>query len=167
MARRPLAVVAAIVLILEAVGFALLNWFLGTVVDRQQMSLAGLPPRAMTVSTWSLGLIMAGYLLLCAAALLRAGLRNTHPTGFWRVLLISAAVLHGVLGALSVGLVGWPAFAFMMVVLGLIVLSLIAFDERGDERPRRPGWLGSPGWPKRRGGPGRPESGRGATPTAG
>jgi energy-coupling factor transporter transmembrane protein EcfT len=166
-ARRPVAVVAAVVLIVEAVGFALLNWFLGTVVDRQHMSIGGLDPRVMTVSTWSLGLIIAGFLLLCAAALLRAGLRNTGPAGFWRALLISAAVLHGVLGAFSVGLVGWAAFGFMMVVLGLIVLSLIAYDEHGDDRPWWPGWLRRPGWAKWPGGPGRPHSGDGATPTAG
>jgi hypothetical protein len=161
------AAVAAIVLIVEAIGFALLNWFLGTVVDRQHMSLAGLDSRVMTVSTWSLGLIMAGYLLLCAAALLRASVRDAHLTGFWRILLISAAVLHAVLGAFCVGLVGWPAFAFMMVVLGLIVLNLIAYDEQGDERPWRPRWLRRPGWVKRPGGPGRASPDEGATPTAG
>ncbi len=162
MARRPVALVTAIVLVLEAVGLALLNWFLGTVVDRQHMSLAGLAPRAMTVSTWIMGVIVAVYLLVCAAALVRAGLRDRYLTGVWRILLISAAVVHGVLGALCVGLVGWPAFAFMMVVLGLIVLSLIAYDEHGDDRPWRPGWLK---WPSRlkRPGPSAAEPGEGAT----
>jgi preprotein translocase subunit SecG len=36
-------------------------------------------------------------------------------------------VVHGVLGALTVGLIGWAAFVFMMVVLGLIVLTLVAY----------------------------------------
>ena len=42
-------------------------------------------------------------------------------------MLISAAVVHGLLGAATVGLVGWLAFLFMMVVLGLIVWSLVAY----------------------------------------
>lgn len=146
MARRPVAVVAGIVLVLEALGLAGINGFLGLVVDRQQMSLAGLDPHLMKVSTWILGVIVGVYLLLCAFALLRAAIRDRDIAGFWRILLVSAAVVHGVLGALVVGLVGWVAFVFMMVVLGLLVLSLIAYDEHGDERPWRPGWLK---WPAR------------------
>src|ERR1700755_2782029 len=42
--RRPVAWVTALVLFAEAIGVALLNWFLGVVVDRQDMSLAGLDP---------------------------------------------------------------------------------------------------------------------------
>jgi uncharacterized membrane protein YhaH (DUF805 family) len=145
-ARRPVAAAAGIVLVLEAFGLAALNWFLGLVVDHQHMSLAGLDPHAMTISTWILGVIVGGYLLLCAAALLGAALRDRDLTGFWRILLISAAVLHGVLGAFAIGLVGWLAFAFMMVVLGLIVLSLVFYDQHGDERPGRPDWLKRPGW---------------------
>ncbi|MCW7990874.1 membrane protein, partial [Streptomyces platensis subsp. clarensis] len=33
------------------------------------------------------------------------------------------------LGAFSVGLVGWVAFLAMMVVLGLLVLTLMAYNE--------------------------------------
>lgn len=146
MARRPVAVVAAIILILEALGLAGINGFLGLVVDRQQMSLAGLDPHVMKVSTWILGVIVGVYLLLCAFALLRAAIRDRDITGFWRILLVTAAVVHGVLGAVSVGLLGWFVFVFMMVMMGLLVLSLIAYDERGDERPVRPGWLK---WPAR------------------
>ena len=40
--RRPVAWIVTVVLFLEAVGVAALNWFLGIVVDRQDMSLAGL-----------------------------------------------------------------------------------------------------------------------------
>lgn len=49
--RRPVAWVAAIVLFVEAIGIALLNWFLGVVVDRQDMSLAGLDSDMMSVSS--------------------------------------------------------------------------------------------------------------------
>ncbi|MEV0324029.1 hypothetical protein ACIBKX_11545 [Streptomyces sp. NPDC050658] len=134
MARRPVAWVGAIVLFAEAVGIALLNWFLGLVVDKQDMSLAGLDPRAMTVSTWIAGGLFGLYLALCGVILLRAAIGDRAPGRFGRLLLISAAVVHGLLGAFSVGLVGWPAFVFMMVVLGLIVLTLVAYDkkERGE-----------------------------------
>ncbi|MFM9372155.1 hypothetical protein [Streptomyces sp. Da 82-17] len=127
MARRPVALVAALVIVVEAVGIAWLNWFLGVVVDNQKMSLAGLDPHAMTIGSWVAGGLMGLYLLLCAGVLARTGVRDRAPGGFGRVLLISAAVLHGVLGAFSVGLVGWPAFGFLMVVLGLLVLTLVAY----------------------------------------
>ncbi|MEV5978071.1 hypothetical protein [Streptomyces sp. NPDC052114] len=141
MARRPVAWVAAIVLVAEAIGIALLNWFLGLVVDKQDMSLAGLDPRATTVSTWIAGALFGGYLLLCALVLARTAARDRGPGGFGRLLLISCAVVHGLLGAFSVGLVGWAAFAFMMVVLGLIVLTLVAYDkkQRQDEGEARQG----------------------------
>ncbi|MFF2652023.1 hypothetical protein [Streptomyces sp. NPDC058045] len=127
-ARRPVALVAAVVLFVEAFGVALLNWFLSLVVDRQDMSLAGLDPRTMSVSTWIAGLAFGLYLALNGAVLLIASARDRAPGGFGRILLISAAVVHGMLGAFSIGLVGWLAFLLMMVVLGLIVLSLVAFD---------------------------------------
>jgi len=129
-ARRPVAWVAAIVLFAEAIGIALLNWFLGLVVDRQDMSLAGLDPRAMSVSAWIAGALFGLYLAVCGIVLVRVAVRDRGPAGFGRILLISAAVVHGLLGAFSIGLVGWLAFVFMMVVLGLIVLTLVAYDRK-------------------------------------
>lgn len=38
MVRRPVAWIVAVILFVEAFGVAALNWFLGTVVDNQQMS---------------------------------------------------------------------------------------------------------------------------------
>ncbi|MFE0107402.1 hypothetical protein [Streptomyces sp. NPDC059009] len=130
MARRPVAWVGAVVLLAEAVGIALLNWFLGLVVDKQDMSLAGLDPRAMSVSTWIAGIVFGLYLALCGLTLALAAARDRAPGGFGRLLLISCAVVHGLLGAFSIGLVGWLAFVFMMVVLGLIVLTLVAYDKK-------------------------------------
>lgn len=118
----------------EAVGIGLLNWFLGLVVDEQEMSLAGLAPRTMTLSTWIAGVLFGGYLLVCAVILLRMAVRDRAPGGFPRLLLISCAVVHGLLGAFSVGLVGWLAFGTMMLVLALLVLPLVAY---GEDRPRR------------------------------
>jgi hypothetical protein len=128
-ARRPVAVVTAVMLIVEAAGIALLNWVLGLVVDRQQMSLAGIDTDAMSVGTWVAGGVFGLYLLLCGLVLLRTGIRDRAPGRFARILLITCAVVHGLVGAFSVGLVGWTAFALMMVMLGLIVLSLLSYDE--------------------------------------
>ncbi|WP_372345959.1 hypothetical protein [Streptomyces sp. KL116D] len=128
MARRPVAWVAAIVLFAEAFGIVLLNWFLGLVVDRQDMSLAGLDPRAMSAGAWIAGGLFGLYLLVCGIVLVRAAVADRAPGGFGRILLISAAVVHGLLGAFAIGLVGWLAFVFMMVVLALIVLTLVAYD---------------------------------------
>ncbi|MFJ4710976.1 hypothetical protein [Streptomyces sp. NPDC088785] len=129
-ARRPVAWVAAIVLIAEALGIALLNWFLGLVVDHQDMSLAGLDPRAMTIGAWIAGGVFGVYLLVCAVVLLRTAIRDRGPGLVGRILLISVAVVHGLLGAFVIGPAGWLAFLAMMVVLALIVLTLVAYDRR-------------------------------------
>ncbi|MGW6056470.1 hypothetical protein [Streptomyces sp. NPDC055189] len=144
MARRPVAWVGAIVLLAEAVGIALLNWFLGLVVNKQDMSLAGLDPHAMSVSTWIAGGVFGLYLALCGVVMALSAIRDRAPGRLGRLLLISAAVVHGLLGAFSVGLVGWPAFAFMMVVLGLIVLTLVAYDKRPAEVSDEPQAGGAP-----------------------
>ena len=128
--RRPLVWVAAIVLFVEAIGIALLNWFLGMVVDRQDMSMAGLDSDLMARSSKIGGVVFGLYFLACAVSTLLVALRRRPPGLFGRVLLISAAVAHALLGAFTVGLVGWGAFTFMMVVLALIVFTLLAYDPR-------------------------------------
>ncbi|MFI7384470.1 hypothetical protein [Streptomyces sp. NPDC049813] len=139
MARRPVAWVAAIVVLAEALGIVLMNWFLGLVVDRQDMSLAGLDPRAMSVGAWVAGGVFGIYLALCAFVLARAAATDRSPGTVGRILLISAAVVHGLLGAFSIGLVGWLAFVLMMVVLALIVLTLVAYDRRDGAGAKRTG----------------------------
>jgi hypothetical protein len=126
--RRSVAAAAALILVIEAVGIVLLNIFLGMVVDEQQMSMAGLEPRSMSLSAVVAGALFGAYLLLCALVLARTAIRDRAPVGLLRIVLISAAVVHGLLGAASVGLVGWVAFLFMMVVLGLIVWSLLSYS---------------------------------------
>ncbi|MFF5977609.1 hypothetical protein ACFY78_02025 [Streptomyces olindensis] len=133
MVRRPVAWVVAVVLFAEAFGIAALNWFLGVVVDRQDMSLAGLDPHMMSVSSKIGGIAFGLYFALCGLVALLVALRDRPPAGFGRVLLISAAVVHGILGAFTWGLVGWPAFLFMVLVLALIVLLLMTYD-----RPAEP-----------------------------
>ncbi|WP_328537042.1 hypothetical protein [Streptomyces sp. NBC_00344] len=132
MARRPVAFVAAIVLFLEAFGIAFVNLVLGKVADNQHMSLAGMDSGAIANGAWAAGAVFGLYLLLCAYFLLRTGIKDRAPGRFGKILLITCAVVHGVLGALTVGLVGWPAFVLMMIVLALIVWTLVAYDR---ERP--------------------------------
>lgn len=134
MVRRPVAFIAALVLFAEAVGIVIINVVLGTVVKNQDMSLAGTDPGVMSKGTWVLGGVSGLFLVLCGVLLLLAGLRDRAPGRIARIVLIGCAVVHGVLGALTVGLVGWPAFVFMMVVLGLIVLTLVAYGPP-EEKP--------------------------------
>nr|WP_203601508.1 hypothetical protein [Streptomyces sp. SID9727] len=129
------AFLAALVLAVEAVGIVIINVILGTVVKNQDMSLAGTDPEAMSKGTWVLGGVSGLFLLLCAVFLVLTGARDRAPGRVARALLICCAVVHGVLGALTVGLVGWGAFAWMMVALGLIVLALVAYGPR----PAAPG----------------------------
>ncbi|MFB6555730.1 hypothetical protein [Streptomyces sp. NPDC056405] len=128
--RRPVAWIVAVVLFVEAVGVAALNWFLGIVVDRQDMSLAGLDPDMMSVSSKIGGVVFGLYFALCGLVALLVALRDRAPADLGRVLLISAAVVHGVLGAFTWGLVGWHAFLFMILTLALIVLLLMTYDAR-------------------------------------
>ncbi|MFJ9740288.1 hypothetical protein [Streptomyces sp. NPDC101166] len=130
MVRRPVAAVVTLVLFAEALGVAALNWFLGVVVDRQHMSLAGLDPDVMSTSSKIGGLVFGLYFVLCGVVTLLVLIRDRPPAGLGRILLVSAAVVHGLLGAFSWGLVGRSAFAFMMVVLALIVLLLMGYDRQ-------------------------------------
>jgi hypothetical protein len=127
------AAVAAALLFVEAVGVALLHMTLGVMVDRQDMSLAGLDPDAMTVSTWIAGGLFGLFLAFCGAVLLRTALRDRIPGRLARIVLTGTAVVHGVLAALSVGLVGWTAFVFLSGVLGLLVFTLVAYGTSGDD----------------------------------
>ncbi|MFJ8536401.1 hypothetical protein [Streptomyces sp. NPDC093591] len=138
MVRRPVAWVVALVLFVEGLGVAALQWFLGVVVDRQDMSLAGLDPDVMSTSSKVGGLVFGGYFALCGLVALLVAVRDRAPAGFGRILLISAAVVHGLLGAFAWGLVGWTAFLLMVVVLGLIVLLLMTYDAQGAPAAQEP-----------------------------
>ncbi|MDF3298219.1 hypothetical protein [Streptomyces tropicalis] len=131
--RRPVAGIVAVVLFVEAFGVAALNWFLGVVVDHQKMSLAGLDPDMMSTSSKAGGIAFGLYFAVCGVVALLVAVRGRRPAGLGRILLISAAVVHGLLGAFAWGLVGPSAFLYMVVVLGLIVLLLMTHD--GEEAP--------------------------------
>ncbi|MEU0072082.1 hypothetical protein ABZ027_21410 [Streptomyces sp. NPDC006332] len=129
--RRPVAWVVAVVLFVEALGVAALNWFLGIVVDRQDMSLAGLDPDTMSTSSKIGGIVFGLYFAFCGLVALLVAVRDRAPAGLGRVLLISVAVVHGLLGAFAWGLMGWPEFLFMVLMLGLVVLLLMTYDSPG------------------------------------
>jgi MFS family permease len=122
-------VATAVVLVLDALGIALVNWILGIAVRRQQMSLGGLPYHSMAIGSWVAGGIFALFLLCCAVLVARIALRDRMSGRFGRIVLIVCAVVHGVLGAAVVGLVGWYAFAVMMVILALLVGTLLLYAE--------------------------------------
>jgi hypothetical protein len=138
MMRRGVAATAALVLVLEAFGLAFINWVMGLAVRHQEMSLAGLDPTAMAVGAWVAGGLLALFLIGCATVLARTARYDRAPGRLGRVLLILAAVMHVVLGAAVVGLVGWPAYVLMMVIFGLVVLSLFMYgspDTSGEDTP--------------------------------
>ncbi|MFE5733169.1 hypothetical protein ACFQ7A_19955 [Streptomyces sp. NPDC056528] len=122
------------VLLLEAPGIVAVNTVMARFVEAQSMSLDGMDPDGMATGTRVLGYVSAAALVLCALVALLAGLRDRRPGRLGRGLLIGCALVHGVLGAVAVGLLGWGAFAFLMVVLGLVVLTLVAYG-KGARRP--------------------------------
>lgn len=130
MIRRPVAWVVAVVLLAEALGVAMLNWLMGNLVDAQNMSLAGLDPDAMSMSSKIGGVVFGLYFALCALVAVLVAVRDRQPAGLGRVLLVSAAVVHGLLAAVAWALIGRPQFVFMVVMLALIVLLLVTYDGR-------------------------------------
>ncbi|WP_405555788.1 hypothetical protein OHV08_18080 [Streptomyces canus] len=159
MIRRPVAWVVAVVLFVEALGVAMLNWLMGNLVDAQNMSLAGLDPDAMSMSSKIGGVVFGLYFALCALVALLVAVRDREPAGLGRVLLISAAVVHGLLAAVALALIGRPQFIFMIVMLGLIVLVLVTYDGRRGPVAAEPQDAQGPGGPE---GPKEPESPQGA-----
>lgn len=139
MLRRPVAIVSALVLFGEAAGIFAVNAVLATVAENQNMSLAGMDPGAMAGGTWVLGGVFALLLIGCGLIALLAGVRDRSPGRFGRIALIGCAVVHGVLGAVTVGLVGWAAFAYLMVVLALLVLTLLAYGPEAGADDRTSG----------------------------
>ncbi|MFF8830424.1 hypothetical protein [Streptomyces sp. NPDC015131] len=137
-ARRPMALAAGTVLVLEAAGLVLLHMVLAEVMGGQRMSLDGLDPGLMVTAIRVMGLVFGAYLALCGVLLLRTGVRDRVPGRPTRILLVSCAITHGVLGALTVGLVGWGAFVLMMVVLGLVVASLVLYAPEAGGEPAPP-----------------------------
>ncbi|MFF5469201.1 hypothetical protein [Streptomyces achromogenes] len=138
-----MAWVVAAVLLVEAVSVVAVNWFLGVVVDRQKMSLAGLDPDVMATSSKIGGVVFGLYFALCALVAVLVAVRDRAPGGFGRVVLVSAAVVHALLGAFAWGLFGAAAFVFMIAVLGLIVLLLMTYDRAAGPQGAVPG--GTPG----------------------
>ncbi|PRH79637.1 hypothetical protein C6N75_08630 [Streptomyces solincola] len=135
-ARRAIALAAGIVLLLEAVGTVLLHLVLAVVMGGQRMSLDGLDPDHMVTGIRVLGFVFGAFLALCGVLLLVVAVRNRPPTRPVRILLIACAVVHGLLGAVCVGLVGWAAFTVMMAVLALLVAALVLYaPDLTDRRP--------------------------------
>ncbi|MFD5506246.1 hypothetical protein ACFWIB_00515 [Streptomyces sp. NPDC127051] len=129
--RRLVAGLAAIVLVAEAAVLVLVHIVLGRTTHNQSMSIAGMDPDVMSTATYAMGAGIGAFLLLCAVLLAVAAVRDRAPGSFARVVLVTAAVTHGVLGALAAGLVGWGAFAVMMLILCLLVLTLMLYAARG------------------------------------
>ncbi|NEC91452.1 hypothetical protein [Streptomyces sp. SID12501] len=147
MVRRPVAWIVAIILFVEAFGIAALNWFLGIVVGNQQMSLAGLDPDMMSISSKIGGVLFGLYFALCGVVALLVAWRDRSPAGLGRILLISVAVVHALLGAFVWGLVGVQAFLAMIVVLTLVVLLLMTYDHQDPTATETPDVPGSPDVP--------------------
>jgi MFS family permease len=133
--RRAIAVTTAVVLVLEALAIALVNWLLGLVARRQQMSLAGTHADALAIGSWVAGGIFALVLIGCAVLVARIALHDRMAGRFGRIVLIVCAVGHGVIGAAVVGLIGWSAFAAMMVILGLLVGTLLLYAPEDQPSP--------------------------------
>ena len=131
--RRGIAVSTAIVLVLEAVVIAFVNWILGLAVEHQNMSLGGLGSGAMATGSWVAGGIFALFLVGCAVLVARIARRDRMAGRVGRIVLIVCAVVHGVVGAAVVGLVGWYAFVVMMLILALLVATLLLYAPEDEQ----------------------------------
>jgi uncharacterized membrane protein YhaH (DUF805 family) len=127
--RRPVAAVAAVLLIAEAFAVGFVNLVLGLAVKRQSMSFGGLKAGAMSAGAWAAGVVFVLFLLGCAAIEIAVAVRDRAPGRRARLVLIVCAVVDALLAAAVVGMVGWLAFAALMVVLAAIVLTLVDAGE--------------------------------------
>ncbi|WP_326588365.1 hypothetical protein [Streptomyces sp. NBC_01294] len=132
MLRRLVAGLAAIVLVAEAAVLVLVHIVLGTTTANQSMSIAGSDPDVMSKATYGMGVGMGAFLVLCAVFAAIVALGDRPPGRFARIVFVSAAVTHGVLGVLAVVLVGWPAFAATTLILCLLVLILTLYAAQDD-----------------------------------
>ncbi|MEU3773722.1 hypothetical protein AB0F11_11065 [Streptomyces sp. NPDC032472] len=130
--RRAVAGLASAVVAAEALLLALVHFVLGRTTRNQSMSVAGADPDVMSMATYAMGAAIAAFLLLCAVLLAVTAVRDRPPGGFARVVIVTAAVTHGVLGALAAALVGWGAFAATMLILCLLVLTLALHAAEGN-----------------------------------
>jgi MFS family permease len=136
--RRGIAIGTAVALVLEALAIGFVNWVLGLAVQHQNMSLAGLDPDATAVGSWVAGVVFALVLIGWAVLAVRIAVHDRMTGRFARIALIVCAVVHGVLGAAVVGLVGWWAFVVMMVILGLLVATLLMYAPEDQPRSAAP-----------------------------
>jgi MFS family permease len=120
-------VTTAVVLVLEALAVGFVNWILGLAVRHQKMSLGGLGSDTMAAGSWAAGGLFAVFLLVCGVLVARMAATSRMPGRLGRIVLIVCAVVEGVVGTVVVGLVGWYAFAVLMVVLGLLVGTLVLY----------------------------------------
>ncbi|MBF9073254.1 hypothetical protein [Streptacidiphilus fuscans] len=145
--RRWTAVAALVLLVLEAGVSAVVALVVGKAADYQHMSLAGVPTSAMAASAYvGFGLI-ALFLLLVAALLLRVAVRDVVPTKVERIVLILAAVLHGLLAAVLLALSGVWVFVPLAVTLTLLVLILFIPSDGTQQPPVREPSPGGPAAP--------------------
>ncbi|MGW7104187.1 hypothetical protein [Streptomyces sp. NPDC054838] len=138
MLRRLVAGLAATVLVVEAAVLVLVHVVLGKTTQSQSMSIAGSDPGLMAGATYGLGAVMGAFLLFCAVLLAVTAVRDRAPGRFARVVLVTGAVTHAVLGALALGLVGWGAFAVLMLILCLLVLTLVLYAGSEDAQDAPP-----------------------------
>ncbi|MFE5208601.1 hypothetical protein [Streptomyces sp. NPDC056600] len=124
MVRRTVGFVLAVAMFAEAAGVAWLNWFLAMMVQNQQMSLAGLDPDMVARSSRVGAVLFALFFVGCGVLVVVSTVRNRAPGRFGTGVLVTVAVVHGVLGAAAFALVGVKAFAVLAAVLVLILLFL-------------------------------------------
>lgn len=136
--RRWTAISTTVLLVLEAGVSLLAALLLGGAASRGHMQFAGVSYRAIAGAAY-IGLsLQAAFLLLVAGVLVRVAVRAQdrefgRPT---RLVLIVAAVFHGVLAALMLALSG--VWTFLVLALTLTLLVLLFFI------PTRPGSAPSP-----------------------
>jgi hypothetical protein len=130
--RRAVMICAGVLLLVEALAIGAVNWVLGIVVDRQDMSLGGSDPGITSVGAWTAGGLLSFFLAVVAVVLLITGSRDRALGRVARILVTVCAVFDGVVAVIAAGVIGWAVFGFAVVELGLLVLSLMLVDDDGE-----------------------------------
>jgi hypothetical protein len=129
--RWTVGLLLAVAMFAEAAGVAWLNWYLAMVVEGQQMSLAGLDPDMVARSSRIGAVLFALFFVGCGVLVLVSTIRGRAPGRSGTGLLVTVAVVHGILGAAAFALVGVKAFAVLAAVLVLVLLFLSSPGRKG------------------------------------
>jgi hypothetical protein len=112
--RTVVLVLAAIGTLVEAITFAAVLYLIGVTIGAYSMSMGGMPAEHGKIALWVLGGVLAVLLTVVAVLLVVAAVRRRRFGRLSRTLIVSALVLHAIIG-----------LVVMLTAPGLVLLGVL------------------------------------------